>query len=263
MSRHRRIAGQAIMALVALGLLSGARGQTVDKPMYMGKAATGEEVWYYGSRAQCGDLPRSDECWRNNPMIKYRLGSETFNTILDCREELFKEALSTRDGKIYRNVRPSSPATKRMIELACQASLKGVEEKDRAESTSLCEWTSEVSPDAVIIFTSTTETGSYSGSLLYKNQRIIKFEQAQAQGYGSILWSTGDNRRASGQIVVFRGDQVKRGYLSSQSQGPQRLLIVGLGASLWYGDNPQLREMDLVIAAAEGFWRPSAACPSL
>ncbi len=86
--------------------------QSVDKPIYMGKAATGESVWYYGGRAQCGDLPSKHKCW-NNPMIVYMLGNEKFNTVLDYKKKIFAEAFSVPSGKTYKNVIPTSAATKK------------------------------------------------------------------------------------------------------------------------------------------------------
>jgi hypothetical protein len=97
--------------------------QTIDNPLYMGKASTGESVYYYGGRAQCGDLPRSDTCWKN-PMIAYTLGNEEFNTVLDCQKKIFSEALSVTTGKRYKAVAPSSAATRRMVAMACADAAK-------------------------------------------------------------------------------------------------------------------------------------------
>jgi hypothetical protein len=52
-------------------------------------------------------------------MISYTLGKEQFNTVLDCRLQIFREAWSVTTGKVYRNVRPSSEATRRMVAIAC------------------------------------------------------------------------------------------------------------------------------------------------
>lgn len=115
-----RFTGSALLACSFLGEFA-AISQTLDNPLYMGKASTGESVYYYGGRAQCGDLPRHDNCWRN-PMIRYTMGKEEFNTVLDCKRKIFKEAWSVTYGKVYRNVKPSSLATKKMIEIACSNS---------------------------------------------------------------------------------------------------------------------------------------------
>lgn len=100
-----------------------AMSQTIDNPLYMGKASTGELVYYYGGRAQCGDLPKNDRCWKN-PMIEYTLGGERFNTVLDCRQKLFSEAYSVTTGKRYTGVTPSSAATRKMVALACAEAAK-------------------------------------------------------------------------------------------------------------------------------------------
>jgi hypothetical protein len=45
-----------------------------------------------------------------------------------------------------------------------------------------CQWISEVTPDAVIRFTSTNGVGSYKGALLYKGKRLMAFQEGQSQG---------------------------------------------------------------------------------
>ena len=98
-------------------------GQSIENPLYMGKASTGEDLWFYGGRAQCGDLPRADKCWRN-PMIVYTLGNERFTTILDCSKKIFALAMSDTTGRKYRNVAPTSKATSRMINMACESAAR-------------------------------------------------------------------------------------------------------------------------------------------
>ena len=100
-----------------------ALGQSLDRPLYMGVASTGENVWFLGGRAQCGDLPKSNRCWRN-PFISYRLGAEEFETILDCDKGTFKWAHSLTTGKVYKDIKPSSAATKQMVRMACANELK-------------------------------------------------------------------------------------------------------------------------------------------
>ncbi len=53
-------------------------------------------------------------------MISYTLGRERFNTVLDCGLKTFREAWSLTTGKVYRNVKPSSSATRRMVAIACE-----------------------------------------------------------------------------------------------------------------------------------------------
>lgn len=126
-----------------------------------------------------------------------------------------------------------------------------------------CEWVSEVTSEAVVRFTTTNGTGAYFGSLFYKGKRLMPFQEAQSMGYGSHWWSTGSDDERPGPVIVFRGNQVVRGTPGGRPKGPQRLLLVGLGSALWYGSNPQWREMSTLLTAAEGFWRSSPGCREL
>ena len=92
--------------------------QSIDRPLYMGIASTGEKVFYFGGRTQCGDLPKSHRCWKN-PMILYSIGKEKINTVLDCHERIFRDVWSVTYGKKYKNFKPSSSATEKMITIAC------------------------------------------------------------------------------------------------------------------------------------------------
>lgn len=122
MSKRQILAAITCTSALTTAAMQHSLAQSIDKPMYMGTASTGEKVWYFGGRAQCGDLPKSDECWRN-PMIMYKLGNEEFNTVLDCRRKIFKEAWSVTYQKVYRDIKPSSPATKKMVAIACSNSM--------------------------------------------------------------------------------------------------------------------------------------------
>ena len=126
-----------------------------------------------------------------------------------------------------------------------------------------CKWVSEVTPDAVIQFTRTNGVGTYSGTLTYRGKRIGGFQEGQSQGYGSHWWSFGGSNDPSGDVIVFRGGQVVRGTAGKSVQGPQRVLLVGLGSSLWYGSNPKWRDMSVLLTAAEGFWRSGSGCRAL
>lgn len=127
-----------------------------------------------------------------------------------------------------------------------------------------CRWVSEVTPDAVIQFTSTNGTGTYQGSLLYKGQPVFEFREGQFQGYGSNWWSTGAGDETSGRVVVFMDHRVVRGTPVSEAhtlrKGETRLLIVGLGSAIWYGNALRWRGEESLLTAGEGFWRPSAGC---
>ena len=126
-----------------------------------------------------------------------------------------------------------------------------------------CEWVSEITPEAVIRFTSTNGTGTHYGNLFYRGQRLMSFQEGQSMGYGSYWWSTGQEDDRLEQVIVFRGNQVVRGAPGGTPSGHQRVLVVGLGSSLWYGQNPQWREMTTLLIAAEGFWKTSDGCRDL
>ena len=130
-----------------------------------------------------------------------------------------------------------------------------------------CQWVSEVTPDAVIRFSSTNGVGSYNGVLLYKGKRLMTFQEGQSLGYGSNWWSTGQQDGPSGQVVVFAGNQVVRGtpgfWNGKRPKSTQRFLLVGMGSALWYGDSQRWRDNHTLLTAAEGFWRASSQCRSL
>ena len=130
-----------------------------------------------------------------------------------------------------------------------------------------CQWISEVTPDAVIRFTSTNGVGSYKGALLYKGKRLMAFQEGQYQGYGSNWWSTGGQEGPSGQVVVFAGNQVLRGtpgfWNGKRPKDVQRVLLVGMGSALYYGHDQRWRGERTLLTAGEGFWRASSGCRSL
>lgn len=130
-----------------------------------------------------------------------------------------------------------------------------------------CQWVSEVNPDAVIRFSSTNGVGTYNGALLYKGKRLMPFQEGQSQGYGSNWWSTGGRDDPSGAVVVFSDDQVVRGttefWDGQRPRGAQRVLLIGMGSALYYGQDPRWRENRTLLTAGEGFWRSSPGCRSL
>lgn len=125
-----------------------------------------------------------------------------------------------------------------------------------------CEWISEVTPEAVIRFTSASGVG-YDGNLFYRGKRVLRFQEGQYQGYGSHWWSSGEGDDNVKGVVVFRGNQVLRGTPGAPPQGPQRVLLVGLGSTLWYADQLQWRSQEPLLTAAEGFWRTASGCRTL
>ena len=130
-----------------------------------------------------------------------------------------------------------------------------------------CQWVSEVTPDAVIRFSSTNGVGTYKGALLYKGKRLMAFQEGKSQGYGSNWWSTGGQDNPSSRVVVFAGNQVVRGTAGSwngnRPKGTQRVLLVGMGSSLYYGRDESWRNDRTLLTAAEGFWRTSSKCRAL
>lgn len=88
------------------------------------------------------------------------------------------------------------------------------------------------------------------------------FQEMQSQGYGSISWSVVKNNY-SNPLVVFSGNNVYRGISSLQAEGNIRFLLVGLGSTLYYGQDSRWRQNSTLINAAEGFWRASSGCRSL
>lgn len=130
-----------------------------------------------------------------------------------------------------------------------------------------CQWVSEVTPDAVIRFSSTNGVGTYNGAFLYKGKRLMAFQEGQSQGYGSNWWSTGGQDDPSGSVVVFSGDQVVRGtagfWNGRRPNGSQRVLLVGMGSALYYGQDQRWRDDSTLLTVGEGFWRISPGCRSL
>lgn len=90
-----------------------------EPSIYMGKAATGESVYYHGATAQCGDLPRHHTCWKN-PMVSYRIGRDHVAAITNCQKGVFSEVWL--DGKLVRrNMKPESEAMRLVLRTACNS----------------------------------------------------------------------------------------------------------------------------------------------
>jgi hypothetical protein len=108
-----------LLALVTLPMTKGATWADVAGGTYLGQASTGEAVYYVGARFQCGDLPRTDECWWRTPMVVYHIGQDAVTAIADCQQQVFREVWL--DGEVVaRNMRPQSEAIRLVIENACQ-----------------------------------------------------------------------------------------------------------------------------------------------
>ena len=131
-----------------------------------------------------------------------------------------------------------------------------------------CEWVSEVTANAVIRFSGTNGVGTFNGELFYKGKPLMAFQEGQSQGYGSNWWSGSNEKDKPRTVVVFSGNHAVRGTSGlwrggDRRKGVQRVLIVGLGRSLWYGHDFSWRDEPTLLTAAEGFWRTSPGCRSM
>ena len=124
-----------------------------------------------------------------------------------------------------------------------------------------CTWKSQVTPGAKIQFTSTNGIGGYQGALYMDGKWIINFREGSFQGYGSNWWSPtteGQDKPGGGTIVMFKnGVPFRSSTAGVQKYAPTRLLTVGLGSTLYYGNQ---RGNYALIKAAEGFWIPQKGC---
>lgn len=126
-----------------------------------------------------------------------------------------------------------------------------------------CTWTSEVTPDAVIRLGPVVGSNTQMGGFFYKGQQIMSFHHAHVMGYGSHVWWIGEE--APKEVLVFSGNQLLRAISSRiipSHPEPRRVIIVGLGSSIWYGQNSNWRGDHSLLSAGEGFWRVSKQCPS-
>ena len=103
----------------------------------------------------------------------------------------------------------------------------------------------------------------YQGGLYYKGKRVAPFSTGQANGYGTVWWSI-QKRKSKiesaevNQVLFFKGTQLYNPLRSSPpAKEINRLIFVGLGASLYY--SPQKENKDL-LQAGEGFWKMSNEC---
>ena len=125
-----------------------------------------------------------------------------------------------------------------------------------------CTWKSQVTPGAKIQFTSTNGIGGYQGALYMDEKRIINFREGSFQGYGSNWWSLTaeeqDKTSGGGSIVLFKGGVPFRSSSEGYQSGVEtKLLTVGLGSNLYYGNH---RGNLALLRAAEGFWIPENGC---
>ena len=118
-----------------------------------------------------------------------------------------------------------------------------------------------MTPGAKIQFTSTNGIGRYQGALYMDGKWIINFHEGSFQGYGSNWWSPtteGQDKPGGGTIVLFKdGVPFRSSTAGYQEYASTKLLIVGLGSTLHYGNQ---RGNLALIRAAEGFWIPQQGC---
>ena len=104
----------SLSAFTAIPVLAQTQG------VYVGRASTGEPVYYQSARFQCGDLPRNHECWTNTPMVAYTIGTDQVTAIANCRRGLFTEG-SASSGAVIQNMRPASNALRKVLKMACSS----------------------------------------------------------------------------------------------------------------------------------------------
>ena len=100
-----------------------------------------------------------------------------------------------------------------------------------------------------------------SGRALHGWEWIINFREGSFQGYGSNWWSPsteGQDKPGGGTIVLFKNGVPFRSSTAGYQKGaPTKLLTVGLGSTLYYGNQ---RGNFALLRAAEGVWNPQKGC---
>lgn len=108
-----------LLFFVALTLTLAPSAALAGDTVYMGKASTGEPVYYHGARTQCGDLPPNHECWKN-PMVSYTIGSDRIAAIANCKKGIFSQVW-LGDRMVAKNMRPQSEAIRLVLRTACNS----------------------------------------------------------------------------------------------------------------------------------------------
>jgi hypothetical protein len=105
--------------LAAIAIILATATPAFAEGTYMGKLPTGEAVHYYGARTQCGDLPKTDDCWKN-PMLSYTIGSKQVTAIANCKRAMFSEVWM--DNRVVeRNTKPRSEVIRQILKTACNS----------------------------------------------------------------------------------------------------------------------------------------------
>ena len=130
-----------------------------------------------------------------------------------------------------------------------------------------CEFKSELVPDATLRHLPKLDKVGASTSrykLIYNGKQIKNFSFTQFQGYGTQMWWHGhaiNNNKKGGERIFFQGNYPVRGATEkNQLKGEYKMLLVGLGADLYYtGFREKHKEL---ITAANGFWLVPSHCLS-
>jgi hypothetical protein len=85
---------------------------------YMGRASTGESIYFQGATFQCGDLPADHECWWRTPTVSYVIGNDYVTAIADCQAGVFQEVW-VGDQIVAYDMRPQSDAMQLVLNNAC------------------------------------------------------------------------------------------------------------------------------------------------
>ena len=128
-----------------------------------------------------------------------------------------------------------------------------------------CEFKSELVPNVTLrhlpkLNNIALSTNRYQ--LIYKGKPIKDFSFTQYQGYGTHMWwhvNAISNNTKGGERIFFRGNYPVRGATEkNQLKGEFKMLLVGLGADLYYtGFRIKQREL---VTAANGFWLVPSQC---
>ena len=131
----------------------------------------------------------------------------------------------------------------------------------------ICKISSELVPEATLRHLPKLDKLGASTSrykLIYKGKQIKNLSFTQFQGYGTHMWWHGhaiSNNKKGGERIFFQGNYPVRGATEKkQLKGEYKMLLVGLGADLYYtGLREKHKEL---ITAANGFWLVPSHCIS-
>jgi len=153
------------------------------------------------------------------------------------------------------------------IGLAAQATAVAVRAQEQLAPDGLCQWVSELTPEAVIRFEARPKVWSSRGTFYYRGEALLPFRERQSKIVGTVHWDTASDEGPSGEVVLFHGDQVLRGstayWTGDDSKDADRVLLVGFGRMLMIRSDRNWRDDKVLLAAGEGFWRLGPGCRNL